>query len=103
MNRHRDPTFETSFPDIGKWPIHVQISHYATVSCRRLSRIGCNGRRKVKKPTEEEVNQARMQIFRDSMFGNTIEEVMDLQKERYPNQKIPWILLILTRQVNLLL
>lgn len=32
-----------------------------------------------------------MQIFRPSLFGNTITEVIDLQKERFPNYKLPWV------------
>lgn len=58
MNRHRDPGFD--FPEVVKWPIHVQISHYATVSCRRLERIGVNGKKPPKKPTIEEIDQARV-------------------------------------------
>lgn len=60
MNRHRDPTFATTFPEVGKWPIHVQISHYATVACRRLERIGSSGKKQAKKPTEDEVEQSRV-------------------------------------------
>ncbi|XP_018803362.1 PREDICTED: uncharacterized protein LOC108977862 isoform X2 [Bactrocera latifrons] len=102
MNRHRDPAFATSFPEVGKWPIHVQISHYATVCCRRLDRIGSHGRRQAKKPTEDEVEQARNQILRVSMFGNTIAEVMDLQKDKFPNRKLPWIQTTLSEHVLLL-
>lgn len=46
--------------EVCKWPIHVQISHYATVCCRRLDRIGSSGRRLAKKPTVDEVEQARV-------------------------------------------
>jgi len=46
--------------EVSKWPIHVQISHYATVCCRRLDRIGSSGRRMAKKPTVDEVEQARV-------------------------------------------
>lgn len=60
MNRHRDPSFAKHFPEIGKWPIHVQISHYATIACRRLERIGSSGKKQAKKPTDEEINQARV-------------------------------------------
>lgn len=63
MNRHRDPTFATSFPDVGKWPIHVQISHYATVCCRRLDRIGNSSKRPIKKPTDDEIEQARVSLI----------------------------------------
>ncbi|XP_055705613.1 rho GTPase-activating protein 39 isoform X2 [Phlebotomus papatasi] len=102
MNRHRDPTFATSFPEVGKWPIHVQISHYATIACRRLDRIGSSGKKQAKKPSEDEVNQARDQIFRDSMFGNTLQEVMELQKERFPDRQLPWVQVTLSEQVLLM-
>lgn len=100
MNRHRDPAFATAFPEIVKWPIHVQVSHYASVACRRLDRIGSNGKKQAKKPTEEEINQSRDQIFRNSMFGNTLDEVMELQKDRFPYRKLPWIQVTLSEQVT---
>lgn len=28
LNRHRDPTFSRVFPDVSRWPIHVQVSHF---------------------------------------------------------------------------
>lgn len=34
------------------------------------------------------------------MFGNTLEEVMDLQKDRFPYRKLPWIQVTLTQQVD---
>ncbi|XP_023714791.1 filaggrin isoform X3 [Cryptotermes secundus] len=97
MNRHRDPGFD--FPEVGKWPIHVQISHYATVSCKRLERIGHTGKKAPRKPTVEEIDQARLQIFRPSMFGNTLLEVMALQKERFPHRKLPWVQSTLSEEV----
>lgn len=62
MNRHRDPTFATSFPEASKWPIHVQVSHFATIACRRLDRIGSTGKKQAKKPNEDEINQARVRV-----------------------------------------
>uniref|UniRef100_A0A336ML90 CSON013868 protein n=1 Tax=Culicoides sonorensis TaxID=179676 RepID=A0A336ML90_CULSO len=99
MNRHRDQQFSAAFQEINKWPTHVQISHYATIACRRLDRIGSSGKKQAKKPTEEEINHAREQIFRDSMFGNTLQEVMDLQKQRFPDRKLPWVQVTLSKQV----
>lgn len=58
MNRHRDPNFQ--FPEVAKWPIHVQVSHYATVACRRLQRIGAHGKRQPRKATVEDIDQARV-------------------------------------------
>lgn len=60
MNRHRDASFEKHFPDIGKWPIHVQVSHYSTVACRRLERIGSSGKKQAKKPSNDEISLARV-------------------------------------------
>ena len=60
MNRHRDPSFAKHFPEIGKWPIHVQVSHYATIACRRLDRIGSSGKKQAKKPTDDEINNSRV-------------------------------------------
>lgn len=73
MNRHRDPTFATTFPEVGKWPIHVQISHYATVACRRLERIGSNGKKQAKKPTEDEVEHSRVCYFHAIMLFRQIQ------------------------------
>lgn len=121
MNRHRDQQFSAAFQEINKWPTHVQISHYATIACRRLDRIGSAGKKQAKKPTEDEINHARVcmpftlwlrdiliivwlgpqeQIFRDSMFGNTIQEVMELQKQRFPDRKLPWVQVTLSKQVS---
>lgn len=60
MNRHRDPDFQ--FLEVPKWPIHVQVSHYATVACRRLQRIGAHGKRQPRKATLEDIDQARVII-----------------------------------------
>ncbi|XP_041976226.1 rho GTPase-activating protein 39 isoform X2 [Aricia agestis] len=99
VNRHRDPAFADCFPEIGKWPIHIQVSHYASVACKRLERIGCGGKKQPRKPSTEDIDQARIQIFRQSMFGNTLSEVMALQKERFPNRQLPWVQVALSQQV----
>lgn len=45
---------------VGKWPIHVQVSHYASVACKRLERIGFGGKRQPRKPTTDDIDQARV-------------------------------------------
>lgn len=60
MNRHRDPSFAKHFQEIVKWPIHVQVSHYATIACRRLERIGSSGKKQAKKPTDDDINHSRV-------------------------------------------
>lgn len=34
------------------------------------------------------------------MFSNTLEEVMELQKDRFPHRKLPWIQVTLSQQVT---
>lgn len=31
LNRHRDPTFSRVFPDVNRWPIHVQVSRFTEI------------------------------------------------------------------------
>lgn len=91
INRHRDHCFDSQ---------EIKISHYASICNKRLERITQNGAKKgLRKPTREEIEQARIQIFRPSMFGNTLEEVMAVQKHRYPQRKIPWIQRVLSDEV----
>eukprot|EP00095_Tigriopus_kingsejongensis_P006358 snap_masked-scaffold42_size484952-processed-gene-1.9 protein:Tk06358 transcript:snap_masked-scaffold42_size484952-processed-gene-1.9-mRNA-1 annotation:"hypothetical protein Phum_PHUM046570" len=97
ISKHRDPGLD--YPDVGKWPIHVQISHYAGICTKRLERIGESGRLTPKKPVIEDIDQARLQIFRPSMFGGTLAEIMEMQKERFPQRKLPWILTTLAELI----
>lgn len=41
----------------------------------------------------------QIQIFRASMFGATLSEVMALQRDRFPLRELPWIQTTLTHQV----
>lgn len=82
LNRHHNPTDTRLFPDMEQGPIHVRISHYALVAMNRLERIGAQGKRKARKPQADDIEAARIQIFKTSMFGNTLTEVMNLQRDR---------------------
>lgn len=82
-----------------RWSIHAQISHYAGICAKRLGRIGVGGKLKAKRPTEEDIDQSRLQIFRQSMFGGTLEEVLEIQKDKFPTRRLPWILTTLTQQI----
>ena len=33
------------------------------------------------------------------MFGNTLEDVMELQKDRFPDRQLPWIVVVLAEEV----
>ena len=57
-----------------------------------LERMRLKGAKKgLKVPTLEEVIHAREAPFNPSVFGVSLEEIMGLQKETYPDLKIPWI------------
>lgn len=99
LNRHRNPTFSKVFPDVSRWPIHVQVNHYATVACQRLERIGSGGKKTARRPQLDDIEAARTQIFQASLFGNTLREVMQLQAARWPNRKLPWPQVELSKQV----
>ena len=116
------------FPDLSL--SCFQISHYAGISNKRLERIGIGGRLAPKKPTLEDIDQSRLQIFRPSMFGGTLQvkcsfclllilqlsflyfflccdiqtktlqEILEIQKDRFPSRQLPWILTTLTDQVS---
>lgn len=43
------------------------------------------------KPNLESVQQARYNIFYPSMFGTTLEELMDYQRDRFPQLRVPWV------------
>ncbi|CAG0879550.1 unnamed protein product [Cyprideis torosa] len=98
IEKHRHPDLK-NIKDVNKWPTHVQVSHYADVCQQRLERR-LNGRRLDSvEPTIRDIDRSRVQIFRPSMFGSTLEEVMRRQKERFPNRRLPWILVTLCHEV----
>ena len=37
--------------------------------------------------------------FKKSMFGATLEEVMELQRDTHPNHYLPWVLTLLAEKV----
>ncbi|XP_015913304.1 rho GTPase-activating protein 39 isoform X2 [Parasteatoda tepidariorum] len=91
INRHKDTSFDA--PDF-------KLSHYAAICSKRLERIAKSGaKRGLRKPTNEEIEQSRIQIFRPSMFGNLLEEVMALQANKYPTRSLPWIQTTLSEAV----
>jgi len=38
-------------------------------------------------------------MFHPSMFGATLNEVMQMQAERYPGQQLPWIQTALSEEI----
>lgn len=100
INKHTDNTFITKFPDVKRWPVHVQISHYATVCRKRLDRLNARGVSYVKKCSTDDIEHSRNQIIRDSMFGNSLAVIMDLQKSmKLVDSDLPWIQVTLSEMI----
>lgn len=106
----------------------MAISCYAKYCYRKLSKAALTGAKKVsvvklhvctymhiypalifvhcpshyqglQKPCLEEIQHAKNAIFTPSMFGSSLEEVMELQKERYPDNQLPWVQTRLSEEV----
>lgn len=89
--RHMDPLNDTK---------GVAISNYAKYCYRKLTNAALTGAKKgLQKPCVEEIVHARSAIFNPSMFGSSLEEVMALQKERYPDHQLPWVQTRLSEEV----
>ncbi|XP_052240509.1 rho GTPase-activating protein 39-like isoform X4 [Dreissena polymorpha] len=70
----------------------VPIHHFAEHCHRRLQRGMLSGaKRGVRKPTLDEIDQAKKSIYCPSMFGSTLEDVMKMQRDHYPERRLPWI------------
>ncbi|XP_076133898.1 rho GTPase-activating protein 39 [Alosa pseudoharengus] len=89
--RHMDPLNDNK---------GVAISSYAKYCYRRLQKAALTGAKKgLNTPCLEEIIHARNAIFNPSMFGSCLEEIMSLQKERYPERQLPWIQTRLSEEV----
>ncbi|ROL43045.1 Rho GTPase-activating protein 39 [Anabarilius grahami] len=89
--RHMDPLNDTK---------GVAISSYAKYCYRKLQKAALTGAKKgLNKPSIEEIAHARNAIFRPSMFGSSLEEVMAMQKDRYPDRQLPWVQTRLSEEV----
>lgn len=40
-----------------------------------------------------------MQIFNPSMFGNSLPDVMEIQRDKYPKSRLPWIQTTLSNMI----
>lgn len=47
----------------------------------------------------EEIRHAKNAVFSPSMFGSALQEVMSMQKERYPDRQLPWVQTRLSEEV----
>ncbi|XP_062935962.1 rho GTPase-activating protein 39 isoform X2 [Cynocephalus volans] len=89
--RHMDPMNDTK---------GVAISTYAKYCYHKLQKAALTGAKKgLKKPNVEEIRHAKNAVFSPSMFGSALQEVMSMQKERYPDRQLPWVQTRLSEEV----
>lgn len=69
----------------------------AGVSHRAITCVCCP--QGLQKPCLEEIKHAKNAVFSPSMFGSSLEEVMALQKDRYPDRQLPWVQTRLSEEV----
>nr|DBA27699.1 TPA: hypothetical protein GDO54_008166 [Pyxicephalus adspersus] len=78
----------------------LPISTYAKYCYRKLQKVAITGGKKgLRKPTLEEIEQARDAILTPSLFGSSLEEIMERQKSVYPERCLPWVQTQLSQQV----
>eukprot|EP00063_Salmo_salar_P049834 XP_014024669.1 PREDICTED: rho GTPase-activating protein 39-like isoform X3 [Salmo salar] len=105
LMRGRRPGREKAGPAEGRGGVKlpttgVAISGYAKYCYRKLQKAALTGAKKgLQKPCLEEIKHARNAIFSPSMFGSSLEDVMSLQKERYPDSQLPWVQTRLSEEV----
>ncbi|XP_026344590.1 rho GTPase-activating protein 39 isoform X1 [Ursus americanus] len=81
-------------------PDGVAISTYAKYCYHKLQKAALTGAKKgLRKPNVEEIRHAKNAVFSPSMFGSALQEVMSMQKERYPDRQLPWVQTRLSEEV----
>uniref|UniRef100_A0A4W5L2M0 Rho GTPase-activating protein 39 n=1 Tax=Hucho hucho TaxID=62062 RepID=A0A4W5L2M0_9TELE len=93
--RHMDPLNDTKGErerECGGMPV-------VRVACVPVCVCVCVVVQGLQKPCLEEIKHARNAIFSPSMFGSSLEDVMALQKERYPDSQLPWVQTRLSEEV----
>ncbi|XP_037628730.1 rho GTPase-activating protein 39 isoform X4 [Sebastes umbrosus] len=78
----------------------LPISTYAKFCHRKLLKVAITGGKKgLRKPTLEEIDHSRRAIVTPSLFGSSLEEVMERQSELFPDRKLPWVQVQLSQYV----
>ncbi|PAV87926.1 hypothetical protein WR25_03703 [Diploscapter pachys] len=64
----------------------VAVSHFAQQCQRRLSKAQSRV-----KPTIATIQEARAHIFNPPLFAAALDEIMEMQSERFPRLQLPWL------------
>ncbi|VDK76735.1 unnamed protein product [Onchocerca ochengi] len=65
----------------------VPVSHYAIQCSRRLARLSATR----PKPSLSLIQESRVHIFNPPQFCTPLEELMEMQAEKYPERILPWL------------
>ncbi|EJW87488.1 RhoGAP domain-containing protein [Wuchereria bancrofti] len=65
----------------------VPVSHYAIQCSRRLVRLSATR----SKPSLSLIQESRVHIFNPPQFCTPLEELMEMQAEKYPERILPWL------------
>lgn len=80
----------------GELPAH----RYAEHCLKKLDRARQAGARRGNDvPSKAEVELAQKNIFNPSLFGSTLEEVMDVQEKEKPGLELPWVVTALAEEI----
>ncbi|ESN98614.1 hypothetical protein HELRODRAFT_106880 [Helobdella robusta] len=90
LDRYITRTLETrDFTDQG------HLHKLANACIKRLEKI-CSQTVVKHRPTLEEVEHSKRFLIDISMFGASLDDIIDLQKDRHPTLRIPWIQKVLS-------
>ncbi|CAB3408007.1 unnamed protein product [Caenorhabditis bovis] len=78
LNRNSDPIFD--LPE-------VPISYFSQQCVKRLSKVIAR-----LKPSLGTIQETKVHIFRPPLFSASLDELMQMQHEKFPNLKLPWLL-----------
>jgi hypothetical protein len=77
-----------------------EVAALADKALRKLERIEASGaKRGTRQPTAEEVEHARKLITHPSVFGSTLEEIMEAQSIVHPDLQVPYVMKVLTEAI----
>jgi hypothetical protein len=78
----------------------VYLTKLTGVCGRRLARIHLTGaKRGLRAPTLDEIVLSRKTILNASLFGTTLDEIMHVQRRKWPTRSLPWVQTALSEAV----
>ncbi|OAF65355.1 hypothetical protein A3Q56_06909, partial [Intoshia linei] len=72
---------------------NFNIDKLAEICLNRLNKNYSLYSRPLISPSYNEIELAIKSLKSNSLFGNSLEELMKMQKDKYPNLKVPWIMI----------